>query len=102
MSRKTPISFKLWKYVEKHSTARSELKNKASYNTDYIVPDLIDFFGIEWKEIKTQIEKKVFIIVKNIVLTKNWFVVSNFLEFPKHPYGKIMFWPSVFATKNQG
>ena len=71
-------------------------------NTDCIVPDLIDFFGIEWKEIKTQIEKKVFIIVKIIVLTKNWFVVSNFWEFPKHPYRKIMFWPSVFATKNQG
>ena len=31
------------------ATARSECtakqENKASYNTDYIVPDLIDFFG---------------------------------------------------------
>ena len=31
------------------TTARSECtakqENKASYNTDYIVPDLIDFFG---------------------------------------------------------
>ena len=31
------------------ATARSECTakqgNKASYNTDYIVPDLIDFFG---------------------------------------------------------
>ena len=43
-------------------TARSECtakhENKASYNTDYIVPDLIDFFGSDWKEIKTQIEKR--------------------------------------------
>ena len=69
------------------ATARSECtakqENKASYNTDYIVPDLIDFFGDDWKEIKTQTEKRN-IIVKNIVLTKNWFVVSNFWEFPKH------------------
>ena len=44
------------------ATARSECtakqENKASYNTDYIVPDLIDFFGDDWKKIKTQIEKK--------------------------------------------
>ena len=30
--------------------------NKASYNADYIVGDLIDFFGDDWKEIKTQTE----------------------------------------------
>ena len=36
-------------------TAKQE--NKASYNTDYNVPDLIDFFGVDWKEIKTHIEK---------------------------------------------
>ena len=68
------------------ATACSECKakheNKASYNTAYIVPDLIDFFGDDWKEIKTQTEKEIFIIVKNIVLTKNWFV-SNFWGFPK-------------------
>ena len=43
------------------ATARSECTakqgNKASYNTDYIVPDLIDFFGDDLKEIKTQTEK---------------------------------------------
>ena len=69
------------------ATARSECtakqENKASYNTYYIVPDLIDFFGDDWKEIKTQTEKEIFIIVKNIVLTKNWFAVSNFWELPK-------------------
>ena len=37
-------------------TAKQE--NKASYNTDYIVPDLIDSFGDDWKEIKTQIAKR--------------------------------------------
>ena len=64
-------------------TAKQE--NKASYNTDYIVPDLIEFFGDDWKEIKTQrrLKKEIFIIVKNIVLTKNWFVVGNFWEFLK-------------------
>ena len=53
-------------------TAKQE--NMASYNTDYVVPDLIDFFRDDWKEIKTQIKK--------FALTKNWFV-SNFWEFPK-------------------
>ena len=37
--------------------ARSECKAKhkntmASYNTAYIAPDLIEFFGDDWKEIK--------------------------------------------------
>ena len=32
--------------------------NKAGYNTYYIVPDLIDFFGDDWKEIKTQTGKR--------------------------------------------
>ena len=44
------------------ATARSECttkhEKKTSYNTGYIVPDLIDFFGDDWKEIKTQIEKR--------------------------------------------
>ena len=44
------------------ATARSECstknENKASYNTDYIVSDLVDFFNNDWKEIKTQIEKR--------------------------------------------
>ena len=44
------------------ATARSECiakqENKASYNTDYIVPDLTDFSGDDWKEIKMQTEKR--------------------------------------------
>ena len=62
-------------------TAKQE--KKASYNTYYIVPDLINFFGNDWKDIKTQTEKEIFIILKNIVLTKNWFAFSNLCEFPK-------------------
>ena len=44
------------------ATARSECtakqENKASYNTYCIVPDLIDFYGNDWKEIKTQTAKR--------------------------------------------
>ena len=44
------------------ATARGECiakqENKASYNTYYIGPDLIDFFGDDWKKIKTQTEKR--------------------------------------------
>ena len=43
------------------ATARIECtakhENKASHNTSYIVPDLINFFGDDYKEIKTQVEK---------------------------------------------
>ena len=57
-------------------TAKHE--NKASFNTDYIVPDLIDFLAVIEKRSKHRLKKEIFISVKNIVLTKNWFVVSNF------------------------
>ena len=44
------------------ATARSECtanqEDKVSYKTNYIVPDLIDFFGEDWKEIKKQTEKR--------------------------------------------
>ena len=70
------------------ATARTECttkhENKASYNTDYLVPDLIEFFGNDWNEIKLTLKKEIFIYVKNIVLTKNWFVVRNFWELSKH------------------
>ena len=61
--RKTPISFNLQNYVEKHCN------------------------GQEWEKIKKRskemIEKRNIHNCKNIVLTKNWFVFSNFWEFPK-------------------
>ena len=41
-----------------HSEYTAKQVNKASYNTDCIVPDLIDFFGgDDWTEIETQTEK---------------------------------------------
>ena len=40
------------------SECKAKHENKASYYTDYIVLDLIDFLGDDWKEIKTQIEKR--------------------------------------------
>ena len=49
-------------------TARSECaeqhENKANSKTDYIVSDLIDLFGDDWKETKTQIEKRKIYICK--------------------------------------
>ena len=33
-------------------------ENKVSYYTDYVVLDLIDFFGDDWKETRKQIEKR--------------------------------------------
>ena len=65
-------------------TAKQE--NKMSYNTDYILPDFIDFFGDNWKEIKTQTEKG------NIHNCKKYFteyrlkiglLFSNFWKFSK-------------------
>ena len=54
-------------------TARNDstvkLENKVTYNTDYIVPDLIEFFGDDWKEIKTQIEKRNIHICKKYCTT---------------------------------
>ena len=55
------------------ATARGEClakqENKASYNTYYIGPDLIDFFGDDREEIKTQTEKR------NIHNCKKYFTV---------------------------
>ena len=53
--------------LETTSTACSECttkQNKARYNTDYIVPDLIEIFDDDWKEITTHIEKRNIYICK--------------------------------------
>ena len=59
------------------ATARSECtakhENKVSRNTDYIVPDLIDFLVMIEKRSKRGLKKEIVIFVKNIVLTKNWY-----------------------------
>ena len=60
-------------------TAKHE--NKASYTTDYIVPDLIDLIDILAmvdKRSKGRLKKEMSIFLKNITLTKNLFAVSNF------------------------
>ena len=41
-----------------HSECTSKHKNKSNYNTDYIVRDLITFFGDDWKAIKTDWKKE--------------------------------------------
>ena len=83
------------------SECTAKYESKASYNTDYVVPDLIDFFDDDWKEIKTQIEKRNIHNFTNIVLTKNWLALSNFLGSSKDHTEKIIFWPCVFPTKIQ-
>ena len=49
MGRKTLFLLIYENMLKSIATARSECtakhEKKASYNTDYIVPDLIDFFG---------------------------------------------------------
>ena len=54
--------------LKSNATARSECttkyENKASYNANYIIPDLTDFFGHDWKEIRTYIEKRNIYICK--------------------------------------
>ena len=35
------------------------------------------------KRSKHGFKKEIFIFLKNIVLTKNWFAVGNFYEFPE-------------------
>ena len=46
--------------------------------------DLIDLFAMIEKQLKCRLKKEIFIFVKSVVLTKNWFVVSNFSEFRMH------------------
>ena len=75
MGHKTLISFDLRKYVECIATACSECttkhKNKVSYNTDYTVLYLIQFWAMIEKRSEHRFKKNIFIFVKTIVLTKN-------------------------------
>ena len=50
--------------VAASSECTTKHENKASYNTDYIVLDLIDFFGYDCKETRMQIEKRNICICK--------------------------------------
>ena len=89
MGRKTHSFLLIYENMLKSiATACSECtakdENKLSYNWDNIVPDLIDSFCNDKKRTKSRLKKEIFIIVKNIALTKNLFIVSNLWEFPKH------------------
>ena len=74
--------------LKSNATTSSECKakqeNKASYNTDYMVLIWLTSLAMIDKRLKRRLKKEIFIIVTNIVLTKNCFVVSNSWEFPKH------------------
>ena len=61
-----------------HSDCTAKHKNKASYNTDYIDPDLTNFLAMIEKLSKHRLKKQIFTLAKGSVLTKNWFIVSNF------------------------
>ena len=72
-----------------HSECTAKHENKANYNADYIGHHtlfliwLTSLAMIE-KSSKGRLKKEIIIILKNIILTKNWFVVSNLWELPKH------------------
>ena len=54
-------------------------EGEQQHNLHCIIPDLTDFFlKMTEKRSRNRLKKEIFIIVKNIVLTKNWFVFSNF------------------------
>ena len=82
MGRKLQFLLFYEKMLKRIATARIEstakYENKGSYNTDYNVTNLFDFLAMIAKRSKRRLNKEIFIFVKNIVLTKNWFVVSNF------------------------
>ena len=75
MDGKTQISLIYENILKSIATARSECTtkhgNKASYNKDFIVPDLIDFLAMIEKRSKRRLKKEIFIFVKNIIPTKN-------------------------------
>ena len=63
-------------------SAQQNKENKVRYSTDFIVSDFTDFFDGDQKRKRDQStdRKKI----KNIALSKYWFVVSIFYEFPEH------------------
>ena len=71
--------------LESIATARNKhttkYENKSSYITDCIVLNLIDFLAMIEKRSEYKLKREIFIFVKYIVLTKNWFLVSIFWEF---------------------
>ena len=64
--------------------AHSECTAKQETRRDTLFLIWLTSLAMIEKRSKSGLKKKeMFLIVKNVVLTKNWFVVSNFLELPK-------------------
>ena len=63
----------------------SQQNNKTRQTTTQTTLFLIRLTSLAMieKRSKRRLEKEIFIIVKNILLTKNWFVVTDFWEFPE-------------------
>ena len=72
----TPRLFILNKKYNSDCTGKQE--SKVSYNTDYIFLVWLTSLAMIEKRSKRRRKIEIFIIVKNLVLTKNWSVVSNF------------------------
>ena len=63
-------------------TANIKTRRATTQTTLFLI--WLTFQAMIEKRSKHRLKKEIFIFVKNIVLTKNWFVVSDFGEFPKH------------------
>ena len=70
---------KIGKYKQLKTQKQGELKHRVHFSWfDWFFLTMIE------KRSKRRWKKGISIFVKSIAVTKNWFVVSNFWEFPKH------------------
>ena len=75
--------------------------NKASYNTDYVFPDLIDFFFWRLKRDQNTDWKKEYLYLWKILY---WIKITFLLLFSMNflvPYGKTMSQPFAVSSNNQ-
>ena len=59
-------------------TAKHRLQHRRATTHTTLFLILLTSLAMIEKRSKRRLKKEIFIIVKNIVLTKNWFVFSNF------------------------
>ena len=73
-----------WKALQRPvvSAQQNRKTRRATTHSSLFLIWLTSLVMIE-KRSKHRLKKEIFMIVKNIVLTKNWFVFNNFREFPK-------------------
>ena len=78
-----------WKALQRSAVSEQQSKktSRATAYTRLFLILLISLAMIE-KRSKRRLKKQTFIIVKNIILAKNWFVVSNFWKLPTDHTGK--------------